>query len=524
VAAPARATIVAVASPPGRGVRALVRASGPGVRAAARAVLGIEPAARGVLRARARLDGFGCSGVGLDAADIARAGMSCPVIALWMESGASFTGEDALEISCVGAPALASLVAEALVAGAQGAGFEARLARRGEFAFRAHLAGRLSVDEAEAIAARIAATSDAEIAAADELAGGATGTRAAELLAGTAELLALVEAGIDFTDQEDVVAIAPAVLAARAAGLADACAALRGAQASAHAHAVPLVVLAGAPNAGKSTLFNALLGRPRTIASDFAGTTRDAIVERLLLGAGLEADLADLAGLERVGHGEQGASVDRDATHTTVAGASTRAGVSTHAVVSTSPGSTIAADMQRRAHEMLAAADVIVRCTPCGAVPVAITGIGPASRDPGGAPQPDLVEVATMSDLGAAARAGAHARTLSVSARTGDGIDALKAELAARIRRDRALRRARLADILPRHDAAFAAAESALRETAVRAGAAIVRPDDSAPRLGDVELVASLLRAALDALGEVAGPMHPDEVLGLVFSRFCIGK
>jgi len=530
VAAPARATIVAVASPPGRGVRALVRASGPGARAAARAVLGVEPQARAVLRARARLDGFGCSGVGLDAADIAGAGMSCPVIAMWMESGASFTGEDALEISCVGAPALAALVAEALVAGARRAGFEARLARPGEFAFRAHLAGRLTIDEAEAIAARIAATSDAEIAAADELAGGATGTRAAELLAGTAELLALVEAGIDFTDQEDVVAIAPAVLAARAAGLADACASLRGAQASAHAHAVPLVVLAGAPNAGKSTLFNALLGRPRTIASDFAGTTRDAIVERLLLGAGLEADLADLAGLERVGHGEQGASEDRDAAHTAVAGASTHAGASsravasTHAVVSTSPGGTIAADMQRRAHEMLAAADVIVRCTPSGALPIAITGTVAGSREPDGAPQPDLVEVATMSDLGAAAHAGAHACTLSVSARTGDGIDALRAELAARIRRDRALRRARLADILPRHDAAFAAAESALRETAVRAGAAIVRPGASAPRLGDVELVASLLRAALDALGEVAGPMHPDDVLGLVFSRFCIGK
>jgi len=524
VAAPARATIVAVASPPGRGVRALVRASGPGARAAARAVLGVEPQARAVLRARARLDGFGCSGVGLDAADIAGAGMSCPVIAMWMESGASFTGEDALEISCVGAPALAALVAEALVAGARCGGFEARLARPGEFAFRAHLAGRLTIDEAEAIAARIAATSDAEIAAADELAGGATGTRAAELLAGTAELLALVEAGIDFTDQEDVVAIAPAVLAARATGLADACAALRGAQASANAHAVPLVVLAGAPNAGKSTLFNALLGRPRTIASDFAGTTRDAIVERLLLGAGLEADLADLAGLERVGHGEQGASEDRDAAHTAVAGASTHAGASSRAVVSTSPGGTIAADMQRRAHEMLAAADVIVRCTPCGALPIAITGTVAGSREPDGAPQPDLVEVATMSDLGAAAHARAHAPTLSVSARTGDGIDALRAELAVRIRRDRALRRARLADILPRHDAAFAAAESALRETAVRAGAAIARPGASAPRLGDVELVASLLRAALDALGEVAGPMHPDDVLGLVFSRFCIGK
>ena len=91
--------------------------------------------------------------------------------------------------------------------------------------------------------------------------------------------------------------------------------------------------------------------------------------------------------------------------------------------------------------------------------------------------------------------------------------------VAARIRRDRALRQARLATILPRHDAAFSAASSALEETARRA-----RDSRIAGRLADVELVASLLRAALDALGEIAGPMHPDDVLGLVFSRFCIGK
>ena len=82
-----------------------------------------------------------------------------------------------------------------------------------------------------------------------------------------------------------------------------------------------------------------------------------------------------------------------------------------------------------------------------------------------------------------------------------------------------ALRRAQLAAILPRHDAAFAAAERALGEVASRAADCTARG-----RLTDVELVASSLRVALDALGEVAGPIHPDDVLGLVFSRFCIGK
>ena len=466
----ARDTIVATASPPGRGVRALVRLSGPGARAAAERVLGAVPARRGVTRGRARIatgDGA-CSSV--------------PVLAMWMESGASFTGEDSLEVSCVGAPAVVECVATALIDGARAGGFGARLARAGEFAFRAHLAGRISVDEAEAIAARIAATSDAEIAASDEIAHGVFGARAAELLARTAEALALVEAGIDFTDQDDVVAIAADELARRAGAIAAACESLRGGQQSARANAVALVVLAGAPNAGKSTLFNALLGRARSVASDLAGTTRDAIVERIALGAGLEVDLADLAGLDGVDG----------------AGPIERA-------------------MQRRAQEMLAAADIVVRCTPPGGARVEL------------ATAADLIDVATMADLapvadelaGLSSTSTSISRSnLSVSARTGTGIEPLRIAIAARIRRDRALRRARLATILPRHDAAFAAAHAALTETASHASASASR----GRRLDDVELVASLLRAALDALGEVAGPMHPDDVLGLVFSRFCIGK
>ena len=467
----AREVIVAIASPPGRGVRGLVRASGRGVRDAARRALGVEPAGRGVFRARVRLAG-----------DLGRcpvlAPVIAPVLAMWMEEGASFTGEESLELSCVGAPALLEAVAEALIDAARASGVEARWARPGEFAFRAHLAGRLSIDGAEAIAARIAATNDAEIAAADALARGATATRAAELLAGVAELLALVEAGIDFTDQDDVVAIAPRALAARAEELAAGCDAVRGTQASARTQAVPLVVLAGAPNAGKSTLFNALLGRARTVASAHAGTTRDAIVERLAVGAGLEVDLADLAGLEAEGLGAAAAD------------------------------DVIGAGMQRRARDMLRDADIVVRCTPRGeavvALPVACAG-------------GEIVDVRTKCDV--VRGAGAVAGALEVSGVTGAGLDALRAEIALRIRRDRALRQARLATILPRHDAAFALASAALRDVAARAHAC-----SAAGRLADVELVASLLRAGLDALGEVAGPMHPDDVLGLVFSRFCIGK
>ena len=475
---PVRETIVAVASPPGRGVRALVRASGPGVRAAAKSLLGAVPTRRGVEKARARIttmDGASCA---------------CPVLAMWMEAGASFTGEDSLEISCVGAPALIELIAVALVDGARAAGFAARLARPGEFAFRAHLAGRISVDEAESIAARLAATSDADIIAADELASGTTGMRATELLARTAELLALVEAGIDFTDQDDVVAIAPAVLSARAGELAVACAQLRGEQASAHARAVALVVLAGAPNAGKSTLFNALLGRARSIASVLAGTTRDAIVERVCIGTGLEVDLADLAGLDAIGGEGLSATIHRD--------------------------------MQRHARAMLASADVVVRCTAPGMARVELVELAhDAMHDPTHDPThaaTNVVDVATMVDL-APADARADSGAIAVSAHTGQGIDLLRNELAARIRRDGAMRRARLSTILPRHDAAFRAAHDALADAAARAASPNARG-----RYADIEIIASALRSALDALGEVSAPMHPDDVLGLVFSRFCIGK
>ena len=126
-----------------------------------------------------------------------------------------------------------------------------------------------------------------------------------------------------------------------------------------------------------------------------------------------------------------------------------------------------------------------------------------------------------LAPSGALANSGARANSaaIAVSAHTGQGIDLLRNEIAARIRRDGAMRRARLSTILPRHDAAFRAAHDALADAAARAASPTSRG-----RYADIEIIASALRSALDALGEVSAPMHPDDVLGLVFSRFCIGK
>lgn len=435
-------TIVAVSSPPGVSARALIRVSGS---EAARIAAGlIEP-----LPDRPRT--------------MTRVRLRSPPIPCWCVHYAgprSFTGEDLIELQLPGNPVLLErVVRSAVQAGA-------RPAEPGEFTFRAFAAGRLDLTQAEGVAATIAATSDSQLAAATLLREGELGRLAGAAVDRLAALLARVEAGIDFTDQEDVVAIAPATLDAELRAvereLADVLARARPWRTI---ESLPWVVLVGRPSIGKSTLFNALLGRARAVVSATAGTTRDLLVEPWALDDGegrrIEVMLVDLAGLD-------------------------------------APRAALDRTVQAAARDAIARADLVLQIND-----LAVRHDAPALR------------VRTRIDIDPPDDASAY--DVCVSARTGEGLEALRRAIYAAVASRGVSMAGDLLALQPRHDQALRAAAAALAE-------ARRQFDAAAPALARPERVAAALRVGLDHLGELGGAMTPDDVLGRVFATFCIGK
>lgn len=456
--------ILAIGTPPGRSARGLLRIDGPGTGSLLETMLD-RPAEHGDGASRARLD---------------LAAGSLPVLALRFGPGRSYTGNEAAELQMPGNPELLDRVLAELLQRGAAAGLDVRRAEPGEYTARAFVNGRMPLTEAEGVAATIAARSDAALRAARMLTGGGLERLARDLGDEVAELLALVEAGIDFTDQEDVVAIAPAALAKRLTSARDRLADhLRRSVGLERLQSVPSVVLTGLPNAGKSTLFNALLGRRRAVVADVPGTTRDVLAEPMVIeGAtgAAEVMLIDIAGAD-------------------------------------DPRTPLEAMMQRSAADAVARAELVLQCVPCDA------------------PRPDadrdtlLVRTkADLADVGAsddASRDGAatDAGAIVVSAHRQRGLNRLREAIAARVA-DRAVSLA--ADALalqPRHDAALRSAAADLDDAMRLVGEDVGRRDLAAP-----ELVASSLRAALDQLGSLAGDLTPDDVLGRIFATFCVGK
>ncbi|MEM1099723.1 MAG: GTPase [Planctomycetota bacterium] len=234
-------TIAAVSSPPGRSLRGLIRLSGPDAFAITERLVqtvGVDDQAHVVRHVRL-----------IDS--------NTPGLLTTFPGPRSYTGDDTAELQLPGHPALLERVLR------QAFALGARSAEPGEFTFRAWQNGKLDLLEAEGIAALIAARSDAQLAAARSLHQRDLGHVADQLAATLTDALALVEAGIDFTDQEDVVPIPPDALHAKLETLAAQLdELLRGARSWSALEALPRVVLAGPPSVGKSTLFNALLGRP----------------------------------------------------------------------------------------------------------------------------------------------------------------------------------------------------------------------------------------------------------------------
>jgi tRNA modification GTPase len=440
-------TIVAPATPPGRGGIGIVRVSGPATRAIAIAMLGSVPAPRHATVAIFSDAGGGAIDAGL---------------ALFFPAPHSFTGEDVLELHGHGGP----LVMDLLVARAIELG--ARMARPGEFSERAFHNDKLDLAQAEAIADLIDAGSAEAARAALRSLAGEFSREVGELAELVMELRVFVEAAIDFPD-EDAEFLASDEVRGRLAEIAGRFAAIGDAARQGRALRDGLqVVIAGRPNAGKSSLLNALAGFDAAIVTHIPGTTRDVLRERIHVD-GLPIHVVDTAGL-------------RDTSDV------------------------VEIEGVRRARAEIGRADLVLY------VVDATVGLGDDEQAELPAETAALV-VWNKIDLPGAHPAPllANQPVVSVSATAGSGLPALREQLksAAGYQADAA----GVFSARRRHLDALGRAQSLFELAAVRL----------AERAG-FELVAEELRQAHAALGEITGEVSSDELLGAIFAGFCIGK
>jgi tRNA modification GTPase len=441
----AGSTIAAAATPPGRGGVAVVRVSGPAVPEIAIALLGALPAPRHATFARWN-DAAG------DALDTG--------LALYFPAPHSFTGEHVLELHGHGGTVIVDALLERLVQ------LGARRAQPGEFSQRAYLNDKLDLAQAEAIADLIDAGSRAAARAALRSLQGEFSAQVTALREALVSLRVQVEAGIDFPDEHLDLA-AQSALRARADVLHAELQQLLAAAAQGRVLTEGLtVVIAGRPNAGKSTLLNRLAGFDAAIVTPIAGTTRDLLREHITI-RGVPFEFVDTAGLR--------------ATTSDV----------------------IEEEGMRRARDAITRADHVLFVVDAVDDPLATSLAAERASLPAEVP---VTLVMNKTDL---------APTLSttgiaVSAATGAGVEQLRAHLAG------------LAGPAEATAGAFSARArhvEALRRTGGHLDQArvhLVRPDP--------ELAAEELRAAQQALGAVVGDLTSDELLGEIFSRFCIGK
>lgn len=290
-------TIFAPATARGRAGVAVVRLSGPRAPAAAEALCGTLPPVR-----RAAVRTLSWQGEDLDQA-----------LMLVFEEGASFTGEAVVELQLHGSPAVMAAVLRALSAQPG-----LRLAEPGEFTRRALERGRLDLAQVEGLADLLSAETEAQRRQAQRVLAGAVGRRAEGWRRRLVRAAALLEATIDFVEEDVPEEVRPEVSALLAAVRADMAAELSGVGAAERVRDGFEVAIVGRPNAGKSTLLNALAGREAALTSSVAGTTRDVIEVRMDI-AGLAVTLLDTAGLRESGDAVERMGVERARTRAAAA-------------------------------------------------------------------------------------------------------------------------------------------------------------------------------------------------------------
>jgi tRNA modification GTPase len=448
-------TIVAIATPPGRGGIGVVRVSGPeAVGIAGRLLRRDEP----LVPRQATF------------ARVFEPGVDGPldhVVATWFEAPHSYTGQDVVEISGHGSPVLLGRIVELAVSDG------ARLAEPGEFTLRAYLNGRLDLAQAEAVADLVNAVTPLQARAAmDQLEGTLTSVIAG-IDAALFDLGARLEASLDFPDEgfhfveRDEVTSELAGIDARLVRLAE------DGRAGRVVREGRTVAIVGRPNAGKSSLFNALAGAARAIVTDVPGTTRDLVTERVDI-EGLAVTLVDTAGL-------------RDARDAIEAEGIARA---------------------RQAQSVASLTLVVLDgSAEIDSEDLALIGRGGARRD--------AVVVRSKADLPAVwldVPGTSAVNLIPVSAVTGAGLSELRRHLAATLTNREELRDTPMISNV-RHLALVDIAIDAVRLAlhSVKSGAT-------------EELVLAELTRARDALEEITGRRTTDDLLRHIFTRFCIGK
>lgn len=443
-------TIAALATPVGTAALAVLRVSGPAAAAVARAIFGELPPPRVARHADYR----SAEGVVLD-----------DVLYTWFVAPHSYTGEDTVEISCHGNPFIAQKILEDLLQRG------CRAAEAGEFTKRAFLSGRLDLSQAEAVMDLIHARSERALAVANQQLRGSLGRRMEQLIGQLLTGLAMLEAYIDFPEEdlppENRGQVLDQVRAVR-----------RGADnllATSHygeiLRAGIRTVIVGEPNAGKSSLLNRLLGRDRALVSPEPGTTRDYLEELISVGAHA-LRLVDTAGLNL-----SPTSLERRGIDKTL--------------------------------EQAAEADlflwVLDRAAPLPSLPPILATRMSAANTLVVLNKADLPRRTVVAPPGLPA--------VEISALRGDGMDRLIAHLGEMAERFRVDVGEEIIAINARHAAALRRAQEAL-----------ARAEDKLAGENAIELIASDLRDAMDAFGEIAGRVDNERMLDVLFSTFCIGK
>jgi tRNA modification GTPase len=447
-------TIVASATPPGRGGLAVIRVSGPAAIEVARQVAGSLPPPRRLSR-RTLLAGDGS-----------------PVddgMVVFFPAPRSFTGEDVVELHCHGGPVIVDLLLQSLLSSG------ARMARPGEFSRRAFLNDRMDLAQAEAVADLIEAGSSQAARAALRSLQGEFSDRVHRLAESVTELRVYVEAAMDFPEEE-IDFLSDATVADRIETLSKAFTELT---ASATQGALlregMTVVLAGAPNVGKSSLLNRLTGQPSAIVTHLPGTTRDVLRERISI-EGMPLHVIDTAGL-------------RDAVDP------------------------VEAEGVRRARQEMEKADLVLLLVDAAETdPDTVIEM----RDMSIPEEVPVTVVRNKVDLtseppGVRSPDGAGGPTIGISALHGQGIADLRRHLEERVGYEPAAEGAMSAR--RRHLDALDRARGHVRRGAIQL------LEHGAP-----ELMAEELRLAHHCLGEITGEISSEDLLGRIFSSFCIGK